>query len=196
MMLSMQLSSLPFLVVFSIVSTIASPVGESSIPGQNDASPENPFDLGIQDESTKQPPFNTANSQSTSQLNPMTPVFGPTESSSETPQQLPDGSFSVSSADLGTSISVLDLSPSQQLDTGFQSQPISPSERLNPEKVAFNLPGVPKCEEPAMEPVCCTGKPRKDPWGDWLIDDCIYCKNPTSFFLSLFLEFRSIWEWY
>lgn len=190
MMLSMQLSSLPFLVVFSIVSTIASPVGESSIPGQNDASPENPFDLGIQDESTKQPPLNTVNSQSTSQLlatnlEPMTPVLEPTESSWETPQQLTGGSFSVSSA--------FDLSPSRQLDTGFQSQPISPSERLNPEKVAW-IPGEPKCEEDQFEPVCCTGTPYRDLLRNWMIDDCLYCKNPTSFFLSLFFEFRLMWE--
>lgn len=194
MMLSMQLSSLPFLVVFSIVSTIASPVGESSNQGPNDA--ENPFDLGTPDESTEQPFLNTINSQSTSQLlatnpNPVTPVLGPTESSWETPQQLTDGSFSVSSADLGTSKSVLDSGPSRQLGAGFQSQPISPSERLNPEKVA-DIPGLPECEESALAPVCCFGKPRADFFGNYYINDCQWCKNPTSFFPSLFLEIRSM----
>lgn len=181
----MRFSSLPILLVFSIKSTFASPVGDDPNLDQNDATlVSNPVNL---EQSTNQPSPNNDYPQSTSQLlatklNPDTSFLEQTEDFVETPQQ----PYSDSSANMRTNKSPFASPPSQQPavsippDTDFHSLPVSPPRGVVPEKVSFRQT-EPECTPPWWL-YCCYGDEDYDRFGNRIIHGCFPCKSHLSFF--------------
>lgn len=181
----MRFFSLPILLVFSIKSTFATPVGDDSTLDQYDATPIlNPVNI---EQSTNQPSPNNDYPQSTSQLlatklNPDTSFLEQTEDFMETPQQ----PYGDSSANIQTNKSPFASPPSQRPavsilpDIDFQSLPVSPSRDVVPEKVSFRQP-KPQCPPPWWL-YCCFGDENRDRLGNKIVRGCFPCKSHLSFF--------------
>ena len=161
----MQFILLPFLFASSIIPVLGGLARDVS-----DLDASILFNTNASEEPTEQSDSDSYYPQSWPQavaadFDPETSFLEPIEIFVENPQQIPSDSQVIPSAKLGDDILSSVLPPSQQL--------------------AITKP---KCSSVRPQPLCCVGKSYKDSRDIVMVNRCVTCKHPFSFYLCFYLS--------